>query len=335
MPGGPAGGHPALVAVIPAAPAWHRACTRDEPLPKWVPVIRSIHEIHEEDARTGRPSFSIEFFPPKTDEGQRKLFAEILPSFSAYPVGYCSVTYGAGGSTRDKTLDIVERIQREHDLTALMHLTCVSATREEISRVVDEAERRGIRNLLALRGDPPGGGPFVKTEGGFEYSAELVSYLHQRGGFCIGTAGFPEGHIAQSGGRLVDWQHLAEKVRAGADFVVTQLFFDNSDYFAFRDHLRNKLGVDVPLIPGLLPVVARNQTRKFVELCGSRLPEAFSNRLDALGDDDAAVTDFGIEYCSRQIEELLREGAPGVHFYTLNRSHSTCRILSNLGYGPA
>jgi len=296
-------------------------------------VIRSIHEIHEDDVRNGRPSFSIEFFPPKTDEGDRKLFADVLPAFDGFPVGYCSVTYGAGGSTRDRTLDIVERIQRDHDLTALMHLTCVNATREDIGRVVDEAGRRGIRNLLALRGDPPGGGPFIKTEGGFEFSSELVAYLHQRGGFCIGTAGFPEGHIAQTAGRLVDWEHLAEKVRAGADFVVTQLFFDNADYFTFRDHLTRKLGVEVPLIPGLLPVVARNQTKKFVELCGARLPASFLARLEELGDDDTAVTEFGIEFCTRQIEELLREGAPGVHFYTLNRSLSTCRILSNLGYG--
>jgi methylenetetrahydrofolate reductase (NADPH) len=215
----------------------------------------------------------------------------------------------------------------------MMHLTCVNATQAEIASVVDDAERRGIRNILALRGDPPGGtGEFVKTEGGFEFSRELVAYLRQRGGLTIGTAGFPEGHIAQKAGRVVDWNHLAEKIRAGADFVVTQLFYDNTDYYAFRDHL-TKAGIDVPLIPGLLPVVARNQTKKFVELCGAKLPAPFLDRLETLGDDDAAVTEFGIEYCTQQIQDLLRNGAPGVHFYTLNRPYSTTRILRNLGHG--
>lgn len=296
-------------------------------------MIQSIHDIHVANAQAGRPSFSIEFFPPKTEEGERKLFSETLPAFAPFPVDYCSVTYGAGGSTRDKTLGIVERIQKEHDLTAMMHLTCVNATQDEIASVVDDAERRGIRNILALRGDPPGGtGEFVKTEGGFEFSRELVAYLRQRGGLTIGTAGFPEGHIAQKAGRVVDWNHLAEKIRAGADFVVTQLFYDNTDYYAFRDHL-TKAGIDVPLIPGLLPVVARNQTKKFVELCGAKLPAPFLDRLETLGDDDAAVTEFGIEYCTQQIQDLLRNGAPGVHFYTLNRPYSTTRILRNLGHG--
>ena len=296
-------------------------------------MIQSIHDIHVANAQAGRPSFSIEFFPPKTEEGERKLFSETLPAFAPFPVDYCSVTYGAGGSTRDKTLGIVERIQKGHDLTAMMHLTCVNATQDEIASVVDDAERRGIRNILALRGDPPGGtGEFVKTEGGFEFSRELVAYLRQRGGLTIGTAGFPEGHIAQKAGRVVDWNHLAEKIRAGADFVVTQLFYDNTDYYAFRDHL-TKAGIDVPLIPGLLPVVARNQTKKFVELCGAKLPAPFLDRLETLGDDDAAVTEFGIEYCTQQIQDLLRNGAPGVHFYTLNRPYSTTRILRNLGHG--
>ncbi|MEY3276341.1 MAG: hypothetical protein RL153_1608 [Verrucomicrobiota bacterium] len=299
-------------------------------------MIRSIHDIHVEDAAGGRPSFSIEFFPPKTEEGERKLFAEVLPALRSLPVGYCSVTYGAGGSTRDSTLRIVERIQKEHDLTALMHLTCVNATREEVAGVVDEAVRRGVRNILALRGDPPGGtGEFVPTPGGFEYSSQLVAYLRQRGGFSIGTAGFPEGHVAQKLGRAADWAFLADKVRAGADFVVTQLFFDNSDYYAFRDHMARVHGVTVPIIPGLLPVVSGKQTKKFVELCGARLPASFVAQLDRLGDDDAAVTEFGIEHCTRQIEDLLKNGAPGVHFYTLNRAYSTRRILANLGHAGA
>jgi methylenetetrahydrofolate reductase (NADPH) len=295
-------------------------------------MIRHIHDIHRENAARGRPSFSIEFFPPKTDEGEKNLFATTLPALIAAKPDYCSVTYGAGGSTREKTLGIVDRIQREFDLTAMMHLTCVNATREQLAGVVADARARGVENILALRGDPPGGGEeWVQTEGGFRYSSELVAFLRGLGGLSIGTAGFPEGHIAQKAGKHVDWEHLADKIREGAQFVVTQLFFNNTDYLEFRDFLEKKLGVEVPLIPGLLPVLSRNQTKKFTALCGARLPEKFLARLEELGDDDAAVTAFGIEYCTRQIEELLREGAPGVHFYTLNKPHSTVQILKNLG----
>jgi len=295
-------------------------------------MIRDIHDLHVEAAASGKPAISVEFFPPKTEEGERTLFATTLPELMKVHPSYCSVTYGAGGSTKEKTISIVERIQKEFDLTTMMHLTCVNATRAELQDVIEDAGRRGVRNILALRGDPPGmSGPWVKTEGGFEYSTELVAFLKELGGFAIGTAGFPEGHVAQTRGKQVDWEHLADKVRAGADFVVTQLFFDNDDYFAFRDHLVQRCGITVPIIPGLLPVVSRNQTKKFTQLCGARLPEAFLSRLEALGDDDAAVTDFGVEYCSRQIEGLLRGGAPGVHFYTLNKAHSTARVIRNLG----
>lgn len=294
-------------------------------------MIRHIHEIQRENAGLGRPTYSIEFFPPKTEEGEKTLFEKTLPALVAAKPDYCSVTYGAGGSTRDKTLGIVDRIQRDFGLTTMMHLTCVNATKAELAGVVADARAKGVKNILALRGDPPGGGEWVQTEGGFRYSSELVAYLRDLGGITIGTAGFPEGHIAQTAGKHVDWDHLAEKIRQGANFVVTQLFFDNADYFEFRDYLTKKLGVNVPLVPGLLPVVARSQTKKFTALCGAKLPAAFVNKLDELGDDDAAVTAFGIEYCTRQIEELVREGAPGVHFYTLNKAHSTLQILKNLG----
>jgi len=288
--------------------------------------------VHRDAATAGRPAISVEFFPPKTEDGDRTLFEKTLPELAAARPDYCSVTYGAGGTTRDKTLAIVDRIQRDFGLTTMMHLTCVNATQGDLAQVLDAAAARGVLNILALRGDPPGGtGPWIKTDGGFEYSSQLVAFLKQRGGFDIGTAGFPEGHIAQTRGKEVDWGYLAEKVQAGADFVVTQLFFDNADYFEFRDYLTRQLGVTVPLIPGLLPVVSRHQTKKFTQLCGARLPGAFLERLESLGDDDAAVTEFGIEYCTRQATELLREGAPGVHFYTLNKSYSTVQVLKNLG----
>lgn len=295
-------------------------------------MIRFISDIHREAAAAGRPVISFEFFPPKTAEGESVFFEKTLPALFLTKPDFCSVTYGAGGGTREKTIGTVERIQREFDLTAMMHLTCVNSTKAQLREVVWEARRRGIRNLLALRGDPPGsGGQFVKTGGGFEFSRELVGFLRELGGFDIGTAGFPEGHVACKAGKYADWGHLAEKIRAGASFVVTQLFFDNADYFEFRDHLAHKLGVDVPVFPGLLPILSHNQTKRFVTLCGARLPAQFLSRIESLGDDEEAVTQFGIEYTTRQCEELLRKGAPGIHFYTLNKSRSTAAVLRNLG----
>ena len=275
---------------------------------------------------------SIEFFPPKTDEGDKNLFEKTLPALMAIQPDYCSVTYGAGGSTRDKTLQIVERIQRDFDLTTMMHLTCVNATQAELDAVIAEARSRGVKNLLALRGDPPAGAAeWTATEGGFRFSSELVAHLRKLGGFSVGTAGFPEGHIAQAAGREADWEHLADKIQEGADFVVTQLFFNNEDFLRMRDYLASKRRIQVPIIPGLLPVLSRNQTKKFTALCGAALPAPFVARLDELGDDDAAVTQFGIEYCAGQAEQLIREGVAGIHFYTLNRAHSTAAVVRHLG----
>lgn len=294
-------------------------------------MIQLIRDIHEACRAAGRPAISFEFFPPKTAEGDRALLEKTLPALMQLKPDYCSVTYGAGGSTRDKTLDIVASIQREYDLTAMMHLTCVNSTQEQLHNVVLDALARGIRNVLALRGDPPGGtGPWVATDGGFTYSSELVAFLRSLGGLSIGTAGFPEGHIAQEGGKLVDWDHLRTKVEAGADFIITQLFFDNEDYYHFVEHLTKKLGVRVPIIPGIFPVLSAKQTKKFVEMCGAHLPAPFVNRLDELGDDDAAVADYGIEYATRQCEALLKFGVPGLHFYTLNKARSTSLIVKNL-----
>jgi methylenetetrahydrofolate reductase (NADPH) len=293
-----------------------------------------IRDIHEACRQAGRPAISFEFFPPKTDEGDRSLFEKTMPALMEIKPDYCSVTYGAGGSTRDKTLGIVGRIQKDFGITSMMHLTCVNSTREQLREVIEEARGRGIKNLLALRGDPPGGtGPWTAVEGGFTYSYELVAFIRELGGFTIGTAGFPEGHIAQPKGKLVDWQYLADKVAAGADFIITQLFFDNEDFYRFHDHMTGKLGVKVPIIPGLLPVLSRSQTKKFTEMCGARLPNAFLSELERLGDDDAAVADFGIEYTTKQCEGLLQFGVQGLHFYTLNKPRSTVRVARNLGFG--
>ena len=294
--------------------------------------MQFIRDIHSACRAAGRPAISFEFFPPKTDEGDRNLLERTLPALLALKPDYCSVTYGAGGSTRDKTIGIVDRIQREHGLTAMMHLTCVNSTRAQLGEVLAEARTRGITNILALRGDPPGGtGEWIATEGGFQYSSQLVEFIRELDGFSIGTAGFPEGHIAQTAGKIADWDFLAAKMEAGADFVITQLFFDNEDFYRFHDYLVKKVGRPLTIIPGMLPIVSGKQTKKFTEMCGSRLPAEFVARLDALGDDDAAVIEYGIEYATRQCEALLEFGVPGLHSYTLNKPHSTTQVVRNLG----
>ncbi len=296
--------------------------------------MQFIRDIYHNARIAGRPVVSVEFFPTKTDEGERNLLEKTIPALLAIRPDFCSVTYGAGGSTRDKTLGIVDNIQRQHGLTAMMHLTCVNSTQEELGAVLDAAGARDVRNILALRGDPPSGGDFVKTEGGFEFSRELVAFVREKGGFSIGTAGFPEGHIACKDGKIQDWEYLAEKVQAGADFVITQLFFDNADFYEFHDHLVGKLGVTVPLVPGIMPILSAGQTKRFVAMCGSKLPAPFLRRLDELGDDDAAVTAYGIEYATQQCASLLEYGVAGLHFYTLNKAHSTVQIARNLGLAP-
>ena len=273
---------------------------------------------------------SFEFFPTKTDEGERTLLEKTIPALRTLAPDFCSVTYGAGGSTREKTLTIVDRIQREQQMTAMAHLTCVNATVEDTRAVLEQTRARGIKNILALRGDPPdGAAEFTKTDGGFEYSYQLVQFIREFGGFSIGVAGFPEGHIACREGKHVDWQRLKTKIDHGADFVITQLFFDNSSYFEFRDYL-TALGVTVPLVPGILPILSTSQIKRFVALCGAALPPALVSELEKRGDDDAAVLQFGIDYATRQCEELLREGAPGLHFYTLNKARSTTAVVNNL-----
>ena len=273
-----------------------------------------------------------EFFPTKTEEGERVLLEKTIPALMQLKPDFCSVTFGAGGSTRDKTLMIVDRIQRQHGLTAMAHLTCVNATKEEIRGYLMEARARGIKNILALRGDPPGGeGEFRMTEGGFEFSYQLVEFIRQTGEFSIGVAGFPEGHVACREGKYVDWQRLKNKIDHGADFLITQLFFDNRDYLEFREHL-TKLGVNVPLVPGIISILSTAQIKKFVALCGAGLPKALVAELEKRGDDDEAVTQFGIDYATEQCQELLRQGVPGIHFYTLNKARATSAVLKNLGF---
>jgi methylenetetrahydrofolate reductase (NADPH) len=293
--------------------------------------MQLIRDIYADKLAAKKPVISFEFFPPKTDEGERTLLEKQIPALLAARPDFCSVTYGAGGSTREKTLQIVDQVQRRHGLPALAHLTCVNHTRAEVGDLLARIRALGCRNILALRGDPPGGGEFQPAPGGFEFSFELVRFIREHGDFSIGVAGFPEGHVACRGGKHADWRHLQEKVAAGADFVVTQLFFDNADYFEFRDHLAGKLGVNVPLVPGIISILNAAQITKFTQLCGAKIPAALRAKLDALGADDEAAMQFGIEYATRQCAELLRAGVPGLHFYTLNKAPATVQVLKNLG----
>jgi len=293
-------------------------------------LIQFIRDIFDNARQTRRPVVSFEFFPTKTAEGEQTLLEKTIPALRQLHPDFCSVTYGAGGSTREKTLGIVDRIQREQQITAMAHLTCVNSTVDETHAVLEQTRSLGIKNVLALRGDPPAGSSeFVKTEGGFEYSYQLVRSIRDSGGFSIGVAGFPEGHIACREGKLVDWQRLKAKIDHGADFVITQLFFDNRDYFALRDFLAAQR-VTVPIVPGIMPILSTSQIKRFVALCGAELPSALRSELERRADDEEAVSQFGIEYATRQCEELLREGAPGLHFYTLNKARSTIEVIKNL-----
>ncbi len=274
------------------------------------------------------PVFSFEFFPPKTPEGEKNLYAAIEQLRPLDPA-YVSVTYGAGGSTRGKTLEIVSRIRDDYGLEAMAHFTCVGATVGELRATLDEMAALGFDNVLALRGDPPPGAEqWTKTEGGLEYSAELVELIRSGYDFAIGAAAFPETHIHATSPED-DLRHLKTKVDAGVDFLITQLFFDNAAYFDFVARAR-AIGIDAPIIPGILPITNVAQLERITSLCGSTLPEGLRRELDARTDDGEAVSDFGVAYATLQCAELLAGGAPGIHFYTLNRSPATRAILSAL-----
>jgi len=275
-----------------------------------------------------KPVFSFEFFPPKTEAGERNLYAA-LADLQALDPSFVSVTYGAGGSSREKTIEIVKRIKDEFGLEAMAHFTCVGATVGELRETLDEMRQAGIHNVLALRGDPPEGQQdWTKTDGGLEYSRELVELIGSDYEFAIGAACFPETHIhAQSAES--DLRYLAEKVQAGVDFLITQMFFDNDFYFDFVKRAR-AAGVEVPIIPGVMPITRVGQVERMASMCGSAIPEGLRRELHAREDDAEAVLDFGVAYATLQCSELLAAGAPGIHFYTLNRSPATRAILSAL-----
>jgi methylenetetrahydrofolate reductase (NADPH) len=284
--------------------------------------------IDEILAAADEPVFSFEFFPPKTPEGEANLYTAIAQLKPLEPA-YVSVTYGAGGSTRGKTLEIVSRIRDEYGLEAMAHFTCVNATEAELRETLDEMRRLGLDNVLALRGDPPAGEDvWTRTDGGLEYSSELVDLIHTGYDFAIAAAAFPETHIHATSAQD-DLRHLKEKVDLGAAFLITQLFFDNAAYFDFVERAR-AIGIDVPIIPGILPITNIAQLQRITALCGAAIPSGLMAELDARADDPEAVAEFGVAYAALQCAELLAGGAPGIHFYTLNRSPATRAILSAL-----
>ncbi len=279
-----------------------------------------------ERLKAGGPTLSFEFFPPKDDIGFWDLY-KTIESLKPLSPSYVSVTYGAGGSTRRKTVDLVGRIKRDIGIEPMAHLTCVGATSDEIDHVLGELRGQSIENILALRGDPPAGSStFVPVEGGFRYADQLVSFIRRQSDrFCIGAACYPEGH-PESPSRDVDLENLKRKVDAGVDFLITQLFFDNADFFSFRERA-DRAGIRLPIIAGIMPVLSVGQTKRFTKMCGAKIPTDLLRRIEAVEDDAEAVRHIGMYHSTRQCLDLLRNGVAGIHFYTLNRSTATRAVF--------
>jgi methylenetetrahydrofolate reductase (NADPH) len=275
-----------------------------------------------------RPVFSFEFFPPKTDEGQTNLEAT-LDTLRHDEPDFVSVTYGALGSTRDRTVEIVKWIKQDLGIEAMAHFTCVGATADELRATLAEIEEAGVENVLALRGDAPEGESVWKqTEGGLRYSTELIELLQEDFRFAVGAAAFPEVH-PEAESPESDIRFLKAKQDAGAQFLITQLFFDNEFYFDFVERAR-AAGVTVPIIPGIMPVTSVRNIKRITELCKSAIPEPLARELERREDDSDAVQDLGVAYATLQCVELLERGAPGIHFYVLNRSPAARAILAAL-----
>lgn len=276
----------------------------------------------------GEPVFSFEFFPPKTEEGLANLYRTV-EELAALNPSFVSVTYGAGGSTRELTVELTERIKKEIGVEAMAHLTCVGHSAVELAAILDRLKDAGIENVLALRGDPPKGETqFVKADDGFGYAQELVRFIRSRWDFCLGGGAYPETH-PDTPDAPRDLDHLKQKVDAGTDFLVTQLFFDPQVYFGFVERAR-AAGIQAPIVPGIMPVTNVAQLERFTKMCGASIPDALRQRLERVRDDEQAVIAAGIEWATDQCRTLLAGGAPGIHFYTLNRSLSSRMVYLNL-----
>ncbi len=287
-----------------------------------------IREYYQKQKRT----ISFEFFPPKTEEGERKLF-EAVEILKPLKPSFVSVTYGAMGTTRASTLRIVEHIRTKIGIETAAHLACVGHSRNEIEAILQEYVNKGIDSFVALRGDPPQGQTtYEPAADGFGYASELVAFIRKDPKFSrhlsLAVGGYPEGHI-ECRDKAKDLEHLKIKVDAGADAVITQLFFDNAYYFEFVARAR-KIGIQVPIVPGIMPVTHGQQIRRFATTCGATIPKVIERGIERFGLDQPSIENFGIEYATQQCEELLKAGVPGLHFYTLNRSRATREIYQNL-----
>ena len=283
----------------------------------------------------GRPSISFEFFPPKDEAGFDQL-RQTLASLRDLRPTYISVTYGAAGSTRRQTIALVTQLRRDYGLEAMAHLTCVGASQDELRTVLQKLQDAGVENLLALRGDPPAGvGQFEPHPGGFSYASELAALARRERKFCIGGACYPEGHV-EAPSPAVDLENLKRKVEAGCEFLITQLFFDNQKYFDFVARAR-AAGIGVPILPGIMPITNVVQIQRFTQMCGATIPEPLHGELQRLQHDPHAVLSLGVAHATAQCVELLQRGAPGLHFYTLNKSPATRTILTAIRtiYAPA
>ncbi|MDQ5973703.1 MAG: methylenetetrahydrofolate reductase [Actinomycetota bacterium] len=283
---------------------------------------------------SGERSFSFELFPPKTDEGERILWQTVREIEMLRPT-FVSVTYGAGGSTQDRTVRLTGEIAEQTTLTPVAHLTCVGASEDDLRGVVAQYAAEGVNTILALRGDPPTGlnTPWVPHPEGLDYAVELVRLIRSLGRFSVGVAAFPEGH-PESPDLDQDARVLAMKQEAGAEFAITQLFFDVADYERLVERAAAH-GCSMPIVPGIMPVTNVSQIERFAQLSGAAFPTSLAERFSAVGDDPDGVVRLGVEVAAEMCQRLLDGGAPGLHFYTLNRSHSTIEVYEALGLGAA
>ncbi|MFA6431309.1 MAG: methylenetetrahydrofolate reductase [NAD(P)H] [Candidatus Margulisiibacteriota bacterium] len=275
------------------------------------------------------PALSFEFFPPKTPEQEKNLF-DVIGKLKAFNPDFVSITYGAMGTTKDKTIHYAHKIKKEYALAPLMHLTCVAADRHAMEELLSAVAAEGIENILALRGDPPDGEKdFTPPKDGFKYARDLVSFIKKKyPAMCVGVAGFPEGHPSTRDIEK-DILYLKEKVDAGADFVITQLFFDNLFFIKFVEKCR-KAGISVPIIPGLMPITSLKQINKMIGICGATIPKELSAELDKYKDDAEAIKKIGEAHTVKQAKELLSAGVSGIHYFVMNQSDPISQILSTL-----
>lgn len=277
---------------------------------------------------------SFELFPPKTAAGETAMFKHV-DQLVAFQPSYITCTYGAGGSTRNKTLEIVERVHQNYGLPVASHLTCVGATADELRAYLKEATERNITNIVALRGDPPKGETeFRAVEGGLHFANDLVQLIRSEfPALGIAVAGYPETH-QEAPSPQADLDNLKRKVDSGGDVVITQLFYNNDDFFRFRETC-DRLGITVPIVPGILPVTNLAQIQRITSLCGAQLPDTFVGDLQQCGDDDAQQFEVGVQFASRQVQQLRDAHVPGIHFYVLNKSQATAGVLRNVGFQQA